>query len=251
MAFVEQSVFLSGKVFMRERGSLSAMYEVGEVSQLDIAQNENKIKLPDHTAPGGGTRNTVSRIESVECAIKFYDFTPENIAMAVFGNVSAIVGGSIIDESHKAYKGGFIDTLYPGISAVNCQEVSGGSGTDFVAGTDYEVQSGGIMILDGYTGVEGSDIFIDYTHVGVDVVEAIVDSGKEYELFFDGINEAQSGKPHTMKVHRIKFGPAQSMSMISESDFVGLELTGELLIDTSKVGAGISKYYNLKKQTAA
>ncbi|MCK4517802.1 hypothetical protein KAT92_03440, partial [Candidatus Babeliales bacterium] len=219
--------------------------------QLDIAHNENKLKLPDHTQPGGGNRNIVSRIESVECAIKFYDFTPENMALALNASVSSVVGGSIVDEPHKAYADGFIPTNFPGISAVNCQESSGGLGTDFTEGVDYEIHSGGILILSGYTGVEGADIFIDYDHVGIDIVEALIDSGKEYELFFDGINEAQSGAPHTMEVFKIKFSPAQTLTMISESDFVGLELTGELLIDTSKTGVGISKYYKKKKQTAA
>lgn len=251
MAFIEQSYFGVGKVYMRVVGASTGMTEVGEVSQLELAHNEEKIKLPDHTKPGGGNRNTISRIESVECVIKFHDFTPENMARAIFGNTTQTVGGTITDESHNAYAGTFIKTDYPGISAVNCQDASGGAGTDFTEGTDYEVRSGGIMILDGYTGVEGDPIYIDYTHVGVDVIQAVTDSGQEYEMFFDGVNEAQSGEPASVELFRIKFGPAQNLSLINEGDFGALELTGEVLIDTSKTGTGISQYYKAVKQIAA
>lgn len=108
--------------------------------------------------------------------------------------------------------------------------------------TDYERRSNGIFLLDGASFTDGQSLTADYTKAAADVVQALVTSGKEYELYFDGLNEARSGKATVVNAYRVKLGAAQQLPLIGE-DYAALEITGKILKDTSKVGAGQSQYF--------
>lgn len=110
-----------------------------------------------------------------------------------------------------------------------------------VADTDYEIRPGGIFVYEGAT-IAGEVWEADYTAVDADVVQALVNSGKEYRIIFDGLNEARSGKRTRVEAYRVKIGAAQQIGLISE-EYAVLEVTGKLLKDTTKVGAGVSQYF--------
>jgi hypothetical protein len=74
-----------------------------------------------------------------------------------------------------------------------------------------------------------------------------VDSGKEYEMLFDGLNEARSGKKARVTAYRVKPGALQQLGLIGE-EYAGAEVTAEVLQDSTKVGAGISKYFKIEIQ---
>ena len=124
--------------------------------------------------------------------------------------------------------------------------VTDGTGvTTYTAGSDYEVRPAGIYILPGSTIADGTSILIDYDYGAGDVIEAITNSGKEWEMVFEGLNEARSDKPVVVDIYRLKFSPAQSVDFIGD-DYASLQLTGEALKDTSKTGAGISQYIKVR-----
>jgi hypothetical protein len=76
-------------------------------------------------------------------------------------------------------------------------------------------------------------------------VQALVNSGKEYELVFDGLNEARSGKRTRVRAYRVKIGALAALGLIGE-EYAAMECTGKLLKDTSIVGAGISQYFKVE-----
>jgi hypothetical protein len=115
--------------------------------------------------------------------------------------------------------------------------------TSLVAGTDYEVRSSGVFVYAGRT-LAGETWTVGYTRVAADVVQALVSSGKEYEIVFDGLNEARSGKRTRITAYRVKLGAAQNLGLLGE-DYAALEVTGKLLKDASKVG-GISQYFRVE-----
>lgn len=118
-----------------------------------------------------------------------------------------------------------------------------GRGT-LTVNVDYEVTAGGVRLLTGSTPfVTDGEAFIgDYTPYAASVVQALTQSGKEYEIVFEGLNEARSGKPFVVKVFRGKLGAAQNLALLGD-DYAALEITGKILKDTSKTGAGISQYF--------
>lgn len=234
----------TGKVYLREIGATAGLIEVGNCSALSFAVNEDVKELKDYTQPGGGTYNEVRRIASVECSMTLHDLSAANLARALYGSTSATATGTVTDESHAGtQKGDFVPTnfLATAITAVKV-----GAATK-VAGTDYEVRNGGIYILPDGTIANNDTVLITYTRAAADVVQALTTSGKEYELLFDGLNEARSGKATRVNAYRVKIGAVQNLGLIGE-DYAALEVTGKLLKDTSKTGAGVSQYFKIEVQ---
>lgn len=110
-----------------------------------------------------------------------------------------------------------------------------------VEGTDYELRPGGIVALEGRV-VAGEVWTVAYTSVDADIVQALVSSGDEYEVIFDGLNEARSGKRTRVEVFRYKPGVAQAIGLLSD-EYASLDVTGKVLKDTTKTGAGVSQYF--------
>lgn len=111
-----------------------------------------------------------------------------------------------------------------------------------VAGTDFEVRAGGLFVTAGVIIAGGVPWAVSYTKAASDLVQAIVTSGKEYELVFDGLNEARSSKRTKVTAHRVKIGALQNLSLIGE-DYAAAEATGKVLKDTTKNGTSISQYF--------
>lgn len=229
----------SGKIYLRDRSGTLGLIEVGNCSKLDFAVSEDVKELKDYTQPGGGTQNEVRRISSVESSMTIHDISASNLARALYGAASAVASAVITDEAHADVDpGDFVPTTFLA-SLISTVKVGA---TTLSAVTDYEVRNGGVYILPTGTVVSGDDILITYTKAVTDVVEALVNSGKEYELVFAGLNEARSGKKTRVTAHRVKIGALQNLSLIGE-DYAALEVTGKLLKDTTKNGTTVSQYF--------
>lgn len=165
-----------GIVTLELEGGAGGAVDIGNVSQLAFAINENIIKLKNSRTAGGGTYASVNQIESVEATMTLHDISPANLAMVLFG-----------------------------------------------------------------TSTEAA---------GVATIEALTTGAKTFKMVFSGINEAATGKEVTVTVHRLKIGAAQGLGFIGD-DFAALEVTGEVLIDTSIVTAGLSQYFKVAMDLAA
>jgi hypothetical protein len=232
----------SGKVYLREVGAVTGLVEVGNCSALNFNVTEETKELRDYTQPGGGTYNEVKRITAVECQVTMHDLNATNLARALYGTKSTTATGTVTDEPHAdVQKGDFVPTnfLPSGITAVKV------GSTTKTAGTDYEVRPGGIYIIPTGTILNDDDITITYTKAAADVVQALTSSGKEYELLFDGLNEARSGKKTRVNAYRVKIGALANLGLIGE-EYAALEVTGKLLKDTAKTGAGVSQYFRVE-----
>lgn len=298
----------SGKISLRVVGAAAPLLAVGNCSALNFNITEDVKELKDFTQPGGGTYNEVRRIQAVEMALTAHDFSPENLAKALYGSVDAVAATPVTDEALGAgYKGGLLkfakvpnttpasvvkhaqyaaaaranttayalnDYVLPAtpngfVYKATTAGTSGGSiptypttlggtvvdGTvtwtnvgrgTLTANTDYEVTAGGVRLLTGASAfvTDGEAFIADYTPYAGNVVQALTQSGQEYELVFEGLNEARSGKPVIVSVYRGKLGAAASLPFLGE-DYGALEMTGKILKDTTKTGAGVSQYFTV------
>ena len=90
----------------------------------------------------------------------------------------------------------------------------------------------------------GTDITVGYTKNAQYMIQALTDSGTEYELVFDGLNEVDSGNPIVAKMTRVKFSPTAGLDLIGD-DFGELKLTFSILKDELIVAEGMSQYLQI------
>ncbi len=233
-----------GKVFLAKLGEDKLRF-VGNCEKVELSFSEETKELKDFTHAGGGIANSVSRIDKVEVALNLFDYSPENLAMAVFGESNSVDSGRITGEAHIAYKNHLIKLERSRVTKVSVKDTKGDK--TYIEGTDYEVLNAGIMILENGKILDRTSLTIDYDYGAVNVIHALMNSGNEYRFVFDGLNEAQSGKAVVLDIHRVKFTPAASLSFISD-DFGSIEITGTALADISKTALGISRYFKVEME---
>ncbi len=233
----------SGKIYARVAGAVAGLMEVGNASKLELAVKEDKKKLQDFSKPGGGVYATVSRISEATLSMTLNDLNKTNVARAVFGTETAVTGAAVLDEVVKAYKGAIAPLAHPNPTAVVVTHTSGTP--TYVANTDYEVRAGGIYIIPTGAILDAADLKVDYSYAAYDKVEAMTASSITLELHFEGLNEANSGKPVIVDIWRAQLSPTKALSLLGDS-FADLQVEAEVLADTSKTGAGISQYFRAK-----
>jgi hypothetical protein len=236
--------FVSGKLYVREYGETSAFEWPGLVDTVNLAIAEQVIDLPDRTQPGGGIYDQVRRIQNVTVTINHREFRPALLARALFGENTSVAGAAVTNEEHEATLGGFIFLDHPGpYTGVNIS-TSSSPGVPITADGNYTVEPGGIAIdADSPDIDEGETLLIDYTHPAYVRTQAIRTAAPEVEIVFVGENEARDEKEVRVRLHKVRLGAAAEQALLSGDDFGALQLTGEVLKDTTIVGAGLSQYF--------
>lgn len=240
MAQVDYSYIGSGKVYMRNINTAGAgLTEIGNVSALGVSIEEEEKNLRDYRSPGGGTINEVRRITGAGLSMTMANLSPDNLAKALYGAKTEVTAGAETDEVVAARLDALVPLAHMNPTAVVVTDST--AATTYVEGTDYEVRTGGIYILSTGSITEAESLKVDYSFAAQDVVEAMISSAQEYELFFEGLNEARSGKVSIVRVWRARFGAAKNLALIGD-DYANLELTGKALADTAKP-TGQSQYF--------
>ena len=235
----ELSYIGKGSFYARVKGAAAGLLPLGNVSAASIAVSEDKKELLDYQSPGGGQANALRRIKTVELSVTMRDFTAENIAKALSGDASALSAGTSVAETVIGYRDALTKFGKAGVTSVVVKNSA--ESTTYVLGTDYELTRSGLWVLGTGAITDGQTLHVTYSHPAQNIVQALVNSGDELEVFLDGLNEAQSGKAVTLAIHRLRFGPVQNLALIGD-DYGEIQLTGDLLKDSSITGSGLSQY---------
>jgi hypothetical protein len=235
---------VSGRVYAKVYGSITQAFEwPGLVDTVSLAIAQNVIQLPDRTQSGGGVYKEIRRIQSIAMTLNHREFYPSTLARAVFGESSEVSGAAVVAEEQVAYLGQFTPLNHPGpytaLTVTNDDTAPGA-----IAAESYEVRGAGLWINEDAADIsDGDTILIGYTHPDYNRIQALTSSPPELEVFFEGINEARDDLPTPARFHRVRFGPAEALQLMSGDDFGALSLSGEVLKDLTKTGAGISQYF--------
>jgi hypothetical protein len=238
----------SGHVSLRVYGSTVPFQRVGNCSRLEFNLNETTIEQRDFTSGGGGTYDEVRRIESVEMGMTLHDLNTANLARVLYADTSSVASAAVSNELKVANLDRVIALakMPLTITSVKSQD----DVTTYVAGDDYSLSGAGIYIPAGSSIPEDATVKVSYTCANYDVIEALTTTGLAYELMFEGLNEGGTNKRGNVHVYRVRIGAAQGLNWIGE-DFAALEVTGKLLKDPTKSGAGKSTYFRVEKEKAA
>ncbi|WP_419831230.1 hypothetical protein [Endozoicomonas atrinae] len=243
MSSVDRSFIGAGAIYLKPADGSAPLFPVGNVSQFQFSFEEDKKELKNYLG-GGGNRNTISRISSISASLTAHDFTANNLSMALRGSVAAGSTTAVTDEPHTSF--GVADELIPFDKLPDLsQSVTVKDSLDavLIEGTDYELTKSGIKVIDG-GGIDNLGVSVSYTPLATNMVQALIESGKEFVLFMEGLNDAQDGKPFNIRVHRVKFSPVQNLDFISD-DFAAIALELDVLADSTIEGSGLSTFMQI------
>lgn len=233
-----------GAMYLRQLGTVTGFFQVGNADTLQFAIAEEKQTQRNYMQPGGGNIASDSAITDVTASINVLSVNPRIAAVALRALITTTASAIISAESHLAYLDMFIPFKFLPDFDETLTVTNAGAVTTYVAGTDYLIRNNGIFIEPDGSIVDGAELLISYTSKDQFGVESITQSAVEYEMFFDGFNEADSGKAVTVKCHRIAFSPTQALSLITE-DFGALPMDFEVLADSAKDGTSESQYFTV------
>lgn len=235
-----------GTMYLRRKSGTEGLLPVGNCSEIALALTTSKQEMKDFELAGGATADTIETIDSVSATVTLLNLNPENIARVTAGTVTNVAAGAVVAEPHTVGSPGSFTRFAKVPDTAATITVTGEAGTPvYVDGTDYEVRNGGIIILAGGTIAAASKIEVSYAGVASRVVETLLEIGEEYELYFDGLNEARAGKAVLLTGHRAKVNPTQGLPLITD-DYASLQFTVDLLRDDTVVGTTKSKYIKIE-----
>ena len=218
-------------------------------SRFELSFTEEEKKLADYTTATGGTDASAKRINEISGAMDARHFTPENLALALWGTTSVLGVTPIVAEAgFKIVPNMFLPTARL-IDTTVAPVVKKGGTTILTA--DYTVSPGGILIASTITTgtvVSGDAVTIDYTPKASSDIQALVGSAPDVSIFVEGINEVD-GKYTTIKIWKAKLGVAENLGFITE-DFGTLTMSITIQKDeTVSSAGGASQYFRLEAQT--
>ena len=219
--------------------------DVGNTSAFTFNFTETRQELRDYRDPAGGIDASTARIETVTAVLDLRHFTAKNLALALWGDDSALAATPIVDEAHVAHLGGFVPTDRL-INTTVAPVVRVGATT--VDTDDYIVSEHGIEIVAAPVTVglvEDAAIEIDYTPQAGNSVQALLNAAPNVSVFFAGINTV-TGKPASTRLFKCKVGVAADVGQIGD-DFGTLQLTLTVEKDTTIVGAGLSQFLQMQE----
>ena len=236
-----------GQVYARIYGSTMPPFPIGNVLELSLEHSEDVQTQDDMTRLGGGTHAEVRRVKEVKVTMKMADLHVVNLSRGLLGTSSVVASGTVIVESHVAARGGLLNLAHIQPTSVIVKlGADSATATPVNAAGNFEVRPEGIFVLPEAVDIADADqLWISYSYGEYAAIEALTAKAAELELIFGGLNEADGGNPVVVNIFRASQGVAKNFALISGKDFGALEVEGTVLIDPTKVGAGISRYYKV------
>jgi hypothetical protein len=243
--FTERKFIGSGIVRMRKYGTSDAIVDVGDVEEVKQTR-EIEIKTIPNLRGGGGNAAKLERLVAVNFAIKFRDLQAARLAQVLRGTSSDVAASSASSEAHTAKHGGYIPLDYIDPTSVVVKDVT--DTTTYVLNTDYILGYNGIEILATGSIGDGDTVHISYSYSAQKVIEAFTSGAQQYEVWIDGINDADSVNKWDIVIWKWQMNYAEEINWLSQ-DYGELNSDGEALADSSQ-GAGESQYYRIRQTEA-
>lgn len=258
MAVKKETVVIGGHLKARLAGSSAPFQKVGLVSTIQHTTETNSLTLADTTTPQGGEYDSLDRVTGVSLSINFREIFSWVLAALVWGSVSNVAASTVTGEQHVAEVDGTIALEKMPLSIASVSNEAGTTDYDefddwVMTGSGIEVVSGGALETAIKAAAPGTPfkVSVDYSSAAVDVIEALTNSGQVFEFLFEGENAAGTQKRVQARFFQCRLNLATQMDWINTEDFGGFQATAKVLRDSNKVGAGTSKYFNIKKELAA
>lgn len=256
MPWVKETAVIGGVVKGRKVGSVLPFMPMGLCSTVQQSHETSQLSVPDAMNPNGGNYDKFEKVSQMGISINMREIFSRNLAIMTFGTVYDVPSDTITDEPHVVEVGGTCKLAKMPLTIDAVRDAETGL-IEYVEDVDFQLTGAGIEVLAGgdlataIATAEGSSetfsVHVDYTSADYDEIEALTNSGEEWELMFEGANAAGTKGKINAFYWRVRFGLAESIPFISVDDFIGFTVNGEVLADSSR-GTGKSAYMRINKQ---
>lgn len=249
MAQIDRSFVGEGIIYGRIYQSAEALTDLGNCDTFNLSFATERKTLPNYRG-GGGNRNVRERVTDVTATVGMFDIVASNLARVTKAVIAEVAAGAVTAEvlGCKGEQGELIpfkhlpDLRQP-VTLVTAADVA------LQPGTDYLLTAHGVIVTPGSL-IDDTGIKASYTRLQSSAVQMLAGSQFELELFIAGLNDAKSGEPFALRVHRAKFGLAKEIPMFG-TEFMRLEAPVELLASDLVQSGGISKFCQMDLVTGA
>lgn len=231
-----QDYSFQGKVYLGERdanGNPQSLVWVGDAS---VAQVALATDVSERQESFSGNRLTSARLQKSKKAtfnLTLNYFSPQNLALALYGNQISVATGTVTAESFPATlaQGDFVALEHRDVSALVITDSAASTPKTLVEGTDYTLDSApaGIVKIIGDPSGFTQPLKAAYTYAAAVNVPLFVTGIPERYLVLDGINTLDNSRVKA-RLYRCVFDPAKQLDLIS-ADLASFELSGSVLYD--------------------
>ncbi|WP_374979243.1 hypothetical protein PSGK_21095 [Pseudomonas solani] len=247
--------FVVGGIFkMRRAFTATPFLDAGLVSTYQQAHETETLRLTNTRNPNGGTYAKDDRVSSMTLAIFFRELISSTVATLLWASVKDVPSAVQPPESVivQVGKTSLLSKMPLEITAIE-EDTADPDPEEFdldnikMTGAGFEVLEGGALAT--AIGIkENYKVKVTYKCAAYDEFQALVDSGQEWEILFEGANSSGTKKRMNNRYFRCKFGLAESLDWISVDDYMGMQATAEVLADESRVGDSMSQYMESRKE---
>lgn len=232
-----------GKVYLHTRdasGNPLGGAFLGNVPDLKVSLN---TEVEEHIESTSGLRLTDARLQKAnKASISFSleDFSKENLAIALFGTISAQGTGTVTNEALP--NPATLDQLYllakQNVSSLVVKDSTGTPKTLAAGQYTSNLKAGSLIINDKTTGGPYTEPFkADYSYAAADQIAMFTQAIPERWLRFEGVNTADGNNVVLVDLYRISFDPLSDLDLIN-STIAKFPMKGNVLLDSTKTSGG-------------
>ncbi|SDJ61222.1 hypothetical protein [Pseudomonas indica] len=254
MAWVKETAIIAGQVKCRLAGTGRPFVPMGLGSTMEQAHEVNKIVLPNTMTVAGGNYDKFSRVTAMTLSFNFREFFSANYARFLWANVTELPSAPVTGEQVIAEVGNTSMLAKMPLSITKVTDAATGL-VEFEEDIDWRLTGSGPEPLPGSalaTAIEAASgdylIEVDYTSALVDEIQPLANTGIELELLFEGVNAVGTQKRTNNLYYRCSFDLVESLSWINVEDFMGFNVSCEVLADPARQGPGLSPYMKILKE---
>lgn len=234
MSTTTESFSMQGHVSIGERntdGSRKPARWVANASTLEWGWTVETDEALESFSGGRGVLDELDKSKKMTVKLTLTQLNDNNAALAMGGNVVAVTGATVTNESIGDVAAGDIVALE--FAKVSALTLAGTAPAAPVLGTDYtfNADTGILTFLTACTGVKAST----YTYAAYSVITALSSGAKDYYVLFDGQNTVRGAIGLCRgEVNRIAFSPTDTLGLITDS-FGNINLSGSAKIDAYRM----------------
>lgn len=225
-----------GVVHAQRNGVANApMRDLGDVEQFKIANRNSSMTWKQHRRPGGGNLHRQDNLEGVDLSVQMQEWPADNLALVLQGKVIELEAETVTGEPIVLQPGSLCPTEFPGAANIVLTKTSDLS---VIPNSAVEITAAGVRVPEGSAVITAATpATIAYTSTVAQRVEPYIEPGAEYKLVFDGVNEADNGRPVVVTIWRWKAPPAEELALIDAENPGKLLSKGEVLADFTRPAA--------------